>query len=109
MVTACKQQRISRYLALLGTALWLFVCVWCPLTHYQSHQVSGEVSATAITSGDTCSLCVLDALPVCLAESPVTSLPSACQVAPPDPLLLLSSGRLLVPTDATRGPPACFS
>ncbi|WP_309707226.1 hypothetical protein [Armatimonas sp.] len=92
-------------------ALWLFVCLWCPLTHDKSHQAQPDRAATHLTlgAGDSCALCSLQAAPTTLVGSSLT-LPAATLVLKTSRLaLLLPTTALVSPRHTTRGPPTPLS
>ncbi|MBB6050196.1 hypothetical protein [Armatimonas rosea] len=108
MDISCKQQRFLKHLAPLVAGLWLFVCVWCPLTHFKSH-LRPDAASLAFAGSDSCAQCVLESAPVSLA-------PAITPLLPPAPCLpgvysppAVSSPRTLAPSLATRGPPTRLS
>ncbi|WP_395145138.1 hypothetical protein [Armatimonas sp.] len=106
---SCKKQRFSKRFVPSVVALWLFVCVWCPLTHFQSHNLRTETAALTSTPSDSCSLCLLESLPICLTAVAIALFVPALFVPEPASTRLLLTGQALLPTLSTRGPPDFLS
>ena len=111
MATTCKKQRVLQRFATMVVALWLFVCLWCPLTHDKSHTPQRDRAATHLTLGaeDSCALCSLQATPTTLAGASL-ALPPPTVVLETSPLAaLLPVTTLVSPRHTTRGPPSSLS
>lgn len=106
---SCKQQRFLKHLTPLVVGLWLFVCVWCPLTHFKTHPTRPDAASSALNGSDSCAQCVLESSPLALAVVTVPLL-SPTQSGPRiDFLPTLLSPCALTPARATRGPPTRLS
>nr|WP_309697367.1 hypothetical protein [Armatimonas sp.] len=104
-----KKQRVLKRLVPSVVALWLFVCVWCPLTHFKNHKLRTEAAALTSASSESCSLCLLESLPICLTAVSIALLVPALFVPEPTSTLLLPLGKVLLPALSTRGPPDFLS
>ncbi|WP_395090479.1 hypothetical protein [Armatimonas sp.] len=111
MATTCKKQRVLKRLASVVAALWLFVCLWCPLTHYKSHtpQPEGTPAHLTLGAGDPCAICSLQAAPTALASSSLTLPAPTVALKTSRVALLLPTTALISPRHTTRGPPSSLS
>ena len=111
MVFFCKKQRVLKRLSALVGILWLFVCTWCALTHFKSHSPRHAASSLSLTLGaeDSCALCALESLPVCLAEIAAFLPAPVFFVGKPSLVALPCVTDALAPHHATRGPPCSLS
>jgi hypothetical protein len=109
MVSTCEKQRFSKRIAPQVMALWLFVCIWFPLTHFKSHKLHTEAISLTSVSSDSCSLCLLESLPLSLPTISTTLCVPHLLTPRATNTPLLSTEQVLRTALSTRGPPHLFS